>query len=290
VTSRKVSEFVRALPAQPLRPFIGWYSGYREEGVEPAIHRGLPSPYLTVIVTLDDPLVIRAHPDPATPPGRYDSLVGGLHTTPAIVTHEGRQSGIQVALSPLGARALLGLPAGELASTDVHAEDVLGASAGRLRERVLAAPGWGGRFAVLDDLLLGRLDRYRRMDPRPEVVRAWQRLVSTRGRVPVSALAREVGWSERYLHRRFGIEIGLSPKVAARVARFDAARRLLQAGLSGGPDTCLADIAAACGYFDQAHLARDFTQFAGCPPSRWLRDEYRNVQAAATRAVEDSLA
>jgi AraC-like DNA-binding protein len=281
------SEYVRGLPAPPLRPFIGWYSGYREVGVEPAVHRGLPSPYLTVIVTLDDPLDVAAHPDPAARPDRYDSLVGGLHTTPALIVHNGRQSGIQLAVSPLGARALLGLPAGELASTDLHGVDVLGPCAGLLRERVLAAPGWAGRFAVLDEFLLRRLhDNPAR--PRPEVVRAWRRLVGTGGAEPVASLAREVGWSTRYLSGQFATEIGLSPKAAARVVRFDAARRALQGGLAAGREPTLADLAAESGYFDQAHLARDFTAFAGCPPSRWLREEFRNVQAAAAGAVPDS--
>jgi len=54
------------------------------------------------------------------------SCLGGLHTAPALVTHDGRQSGIQLALSPLGARVLLGMPAAELASIDVEAADVLG--------------------------------------------------------------------------------------------------------------------------------------------------------------------
>ena len=49
-----VSEYVRALPAAPLLPYVGWYSGYRQEGLEPARHRGLPSPYLTLIITLDE--------------------------------------------------------------------------------------------------------------------------------------------------------------------------------------------------------------------------------------------
>lgn len=261
-----VSQYVRGLPAPPLRPFIGWYSGYQEVGVEPAVHRGLPSPYLTVIVTLDDPLDIAAHPDPAARPDRYDSLVGGLHTTPVLIVHNGRQSGIQLAVSPLGARALLGLPAGELAGTDLHGVDVLGSCAGLLRERVLAAPGWAGRFAVLDEFLLRRLhDNPAR--PRPEVVRAW-----------------------RHLGGQFATEIGLSPKAAARVVRFDAARRALHGRLAAGRDLTQADLAAESGYFDQAHLARDFTAFAGCPPSRWLREEFRNVQAAAARAVPDSLA
>jgi AraC-like DNA-binding protein len=283
-----VSQYVRGLPAAPLRPFIRWYSGYREVGVLPAVHRGLPSPYLTVIVTLDDPLDVAAHPDPAAPPDRYDSLVGGLHTTPALIVHNGRQSGIQLAMSPLGARALLGMPAGELAGIDVHGVDVLGPCGELLRERVLAAPGWAARFAVLDEFLLRRLDANPAGRPRPEVVRAWCRLVGTGGAEPVAALARDVGWSARHLSGQFATEIGLSPKAAARVVRFDAARRALQGWLATGRDLTLAELAAACGYFDQAHLARDFTAFAGCPPSRWLREEFRNVQAAAAGAVPDS--
>ena len=43
----------------------------------------------------------------------------------------------------------------------------------------------------------------------------------------------------------------------------------------------LADLAAACGYFDQAHLAREFRALAGCPPSQWITEEFRNIQAGA---------
>jgi hypothetical protein len=78
-----------------------------------------------MIVTLDEPLVIARHPDPRQPASAHDFLLGGLHTAPALVTHDGRQSGIQLALSPLGARVLLGMPAAELASIDVEAGDVL---------------------------------------------------------------------------------------------------------------------------------------------------------------------
>ena len=136
-----VDEHVAGLPAAGLRPFISGYTGYRQAGVAPAVHRGLPSPFLTVIFTLDDPLEITAHPDPGQPGGRYDTLVGGLHTAPALITHDGRQSGIQVALSPLGARALLGVPAGELASLDVEGADVLGPLAAEISERLQDARG-----------------------------------------------------------------------------------------------------------------------------------------------------
>ena len=151
-----VDEHHRRIPAEPLRRYVAGYTGYRQRGVPPARHRGLPSPYLTLIFTLDEPLTIEAHPDPGQPPGEFGTLLGGLHSVPALITHAGAQSGIQVALRPLGARALLGLPAGELAGLDVPAEAVLGGVCAELRDRVRAAPGWPERFAVLDEILLRR--------------------------------------------------------------------------------------------------------------------------------------
>jgi AraC-like DNA-binding protein len=184
---------------------------------------------------------------------------------------------VQVGLDPLAARALLGLPAGELAGLDVPAEVLLGPLAAEIRERLLAAADWPSRFAVLDGLLA----RAARPGPEvpPEVREAWRRLRRSGGRVPVSALAAEVGWSERHLAARFRRETGLSPKEAARVVRFDRARRRAAAG--GGR---LAELAAECGYFDQAHLAREFRALAGVAPSVWLAEEFRFVQAAAVPA------
>src|SRR5437762_169574 len=65
-------ESVSRLPAPPLRRLVGWYSGYRSAGLPPAMRRGLPSPYLTVIFTFGDPLCVTAHPDPRQPGGTYD--------------------------------------------------------------------------------------------------------------------------------------------------------------------------------------------------------------------------
>ena len=156
VADERASTSTAARTGEPLRRYVAGYTGYRQRGVPPARHRGLPSPYLTLIFTLDEPLTIEAHPDPGQPPGEFGTLLGGLHSVPALITHAGAQSGIQVALRPLGARALLGLPAGELAGLDVPAEAVLGGVCAELRDRVRAAPGWPERFAVLDEILLRR--------------------------------------------------------------------------------------------------------------------------------------
>jgi AraC-like DNA-binding protein len=277
-----IDEYALHQPAAGLRPFVAWCTGYRQAGIEPARHRGLPSPWLTMIVTLDEPLVIARHPDPRQPASTHDFLLGGLHTAPALVTHEGRQSGVQLALTPLGARALLGMPAAELASIDVEGADVLGRLAGEVRERVLAAAGWPGRFGVLEEFLAQRVGAAgeNRGTARPEVSHAWRRLRQTRGAVSVAGLAAETGWSARHLSAQFRAETGLSPKAAARVIRFDRARRVLVRRHAEGRRAALADLAAECGYYDQAHLAREFRDLAGCPPSQWLAEELRNVQAA----------
>ncbi len=281
---------------------MAWYTGYRQRGLPPALHRGLPSPFLTLIFTLDEPLVMLAHPDPRQPPGEFGALLGGLHSTPALITHDGAQSGIQVALRPLGARAMLGLPAGELAEIDVPADAVLGAACAEFRDRAVAAAGWPERFAILDEILLRLASP---AEVAPEVGWAWRRLLESGGTVRMADLAAGTGWSGRHLASRFRSEIGLTPKAAARVIRFTRARGLLArqavAGQNGYglADTArgyglahtargygLADTAAACGYFDQAHLAREFRALAGCPPSQWITEEFRNIQAGAWHSEE----
>jgi AraC-like DNA-binding protein len=262
-------------PAPPLALLIAGYQGYQLAGLPPARNVGLPSPFLTLIISLHEPLVIAAHPDPAQDGGSYTTLVGGLHTRPALVTHDGAQSGVQIYLDPLAARSLLGVPAGELAELDVDADAVLGGLARRAREQMLAAPSWPARFAVLDRLLLARLRATDAALPSSEVVHAWRRLRTSGGAVRVETLVTETGWSARHLGAVLRRELGLAPKAAASVVRFDRARRLLTS-TSGR----VADVAAAVGYADQSHLDRDFRRFAGAPPSRWLADEVRNVQAS----------
>jgi AraC-like DNA-binding protein len=298
-----VSESARYQPPPALRPLVAWYHGYRQSGEQPARHRGLPSPWLTLIITLDEPLTIAEHPDPRQPASAHQVLVGGLHTSPALVTHDGSQSGIQLGVTPLGARVLLGAPAGALATLDLEGDQVVGRFAADLHDRVRAAATWADRFALLDALFaaragldlgsppgtpgragldLGRSSRTGPMDERtliaPEVRYAWRTLLATRGAVPVAELARETGWSARHLDNRFRAEIGLTPKSAARVIRFDRARRMLLHRVGAGGAPALAGLAAAAGYYDQAHLAREFRGLAGVPPSRWLAEEFRNVQ------------
>ena len=277
----EVNEYLLARPSPALRQYVAHYSGYRQRGIAPGRHRGLPSPYLTLILTLDEPLVVAAHPDPRQAPGRYDALVGGLHVAPALIVHDGCSSGVQVAVNPLGCRALFGLPAGELANLDTDFAAVAGeALVAEIRERMLLADSWPARFTVVDRALC-RLALSHRADVHPDVARAFRRLVAAGGDVQISTLADEVGWSPRHLTNRFAAEVGLRPKEAARVVRFDRVRRKIVPGVR------LAEVAAEAGYFDQSHLVRDFQAFAGCSPTQWLADEIGFVQAESALLDED---
>jgi AraC-like DNA-binding protein len=262
-------------PAPPLRPYVGRYSGYWLDGFGPGTHQGLPSGSLTMVLSLGPPVDLAVLPDPSQPPASYDALVGGLHAAPVTIAYEQSQRGVQVDLTPFGARALFGLPAGELGSIVVPLDALVGRRAGEWLDRLRSARTWSERFAVLDDVLAAAL-----VDapaPAPEVVRAWDLLVTSAGAVEVAALASEAGWSRRHMSERFQRELGLTPKVAGRVIRFDRARRVL--GRSPRPG--LAAVAAACGYYDQAHFTREFRELAGLSPTAWLSEQLPSVQDEA---------
>ncbi|SDH05590.1 AraC-type DNA-binding protein [Lentzea fradiae] len=251
-------EHVAGLPHPRLRPFVTRYSGYRMR-TEPGVHRGLPSRSLTLVVTLDGTVDL--------PDGRFAALCGGLHDEAVLISHDGFQHGVQCDLTPLGMRALFGVPAGELSCTTVGL-DALGVPDVELRERLRTAVTWADRFACLD-VVLGGLVRPVRQ--RPEVAWAWQRLATG---APVGEIAAEVGWSRQHLSARFAAEYGLTPKVVARVMRFERANRMLR----GERRPTLTEVAAACGYTDQAHLNRDWRALCGATPTEWIAAELPFVQ------------
>jgi AraC-like DNA-binding protein len=91
-------------------------------------------------------------------------------------------------------------------------------------------------------------------------------LTASAGRLRISALADEIGWTRQHLNARFRDQIGLTPKTVARVARLHHAASLL-AGPSPPP---WSEVAVRCGYADQPHLNRDFRALTGCTPTDYL--------------------
>jgi AraC-like DNA-binding protein len=195
---------------------------------------------------------------------RLTSFVAGLRNRQVTTRHEGRSFGIHVNLSPPAARRLFGLPLHELAERQVPLEDVL--EEPFLVERLRHAESWEERFGLLDDVFARHLAAAPR--PSPEIAWAWTRLLESDGAVRIGDLSRELGWSRKRIAARFRDHIGLTPKRAARLLRFERARELAES--AARPDW--AGIAREAGYFDQAHLINEFRSFTGRTPETFFQD------------------
>jgi transcriptional regulator GlxA family with amidase domain len=155
----------------------------------------------------------------------------------------------------------------------VALDDLWGRDAVRTQEQLRAAKSWDDRFAIAEVALARRHDARRLVDP--EVTFAWGQMVASRGQIRVERLAAQVGWSRRRLWSRFRSEIGLTPKRAAQLIRFDHAAHCLVAGQSA------ARVAAESGYVDQSHLHREVTAFTGLTPTAVAFTPFLAVDDAA---------
>jgi AraC-like DNA-binding protein len=147
----------------------------------------------------------------------------------------------------------------------VDLADVLGPDALRLESRLAEAADWPSRFALLDAFIAARIAAAAPLSA--VLLEAWRWLERCDGRIPVARIASELDVSRKQLSVRFREEIGLPPRTVARLMRFRCALERLSAGAAAR----WSEIALDSGYYDQAHLIRDFRRFAGMTPTQFLR-------------------
>lgn len=244
-------------------------AGFRERGPEWLDLRIVPHPAVMLVIEFGDgPVVI----DGVAGARAEGSLVAGLAPEP--VRARLRQvEAVQVRLSPVAAYAVLGTAPSDLDRTLVSLPDLWGRDAVRLREQLAEAPSWAARFDVIDRALAERADAGPAVDP--EVAYAWERIVAQAGQVRIDDLAAASGWSRKRLWSRFCTQIGLTPKRAAMLVRFDRAAQRLATGHTP------AQVAADCGYTDQSHLHRDVVSFAAATPTALAASPWLSVDEVA---------
>ncbi|WP_435591359.1 helix-turn-helix domain-containing protein [Nocardia sp. bgisy118] len=254
-----------ALPARPSRIAGVSMAAFRGRTASLIDIRVIPYPALTMFIDFGDGLLV----DDAGGGRARGTVVTGLSL--GGVRGSGRNIDcLQVRLSPVVAHAALGASS-ELGGAVVDLEELWGPDTVRIQERLAATRSWEDRFAIVEAALARRHGTGPAVDP--EIDFAWERMASSRGRIRVDRLADEVGWSRKRLWTRFRSQIGLTPKSAAKLIRFDHAAHLLAAGHSA------AVVAVESGYVDQSHLHRDVMAFAGVTP--------RAVAVAPWLAVDD---
>jgi AraC-like DNA-binding protein len=279
-------ELARAEPPAELRPFIRRYEGFTEKSAAPLVRRELPSRDVVMIVNFGAPYDVSAPGQLGTP--HAGSFVAPLSSVPANVGFSGVAHCLQIDFTPLGAHRFLGLPLDELPPPAIGLGDLLGREGERLTAQLHDAGGWAERFDLLDAAIAGRLGATRA--PSPSVEWAWAQLVRSDGTAPVGSLAERLGCSRRHLIAGFREQIGVPPKTAARIMRFEHATRAIRADPRGS----LARVAADCGYYDQAHMNRDFRELAGMAPGTFAasiqpgflgiaEERVNSVQAAGGR-------
>lgn len=259
-----------AVPGRPMRLAGVAMAGFSDRANDPIDIPLVPHPAVMVIFDLgDSPIVVDGRGDLR----QGAPVVAGL--APSGVRGRGLAGNfecLQLRLSPVVAHRVLGATP-ELGGTVVALDELWGRDALRVQEQLRACRSWEDRFSIAEAALVRRQEAHGPIDS--EVTFSWGQMKARRGQVRVERLAAEVGWSRKRLWSRFGSQIGLTPKRAAQLIRFDHAAHRLVAGHSA------ARVAAESGYVDQSHLNRDVMAFTGITPTAIALEPFIAVDVVA---------
>ncbi len=253
------------IPPPPLSSFIEYI--WLQEGAAPphALERVVPTGTTELVIALHEtPLRMARERTDGVLEHVGSAVLCGTQSSPFVIDTRPQSLLVGVHFRPGGAFPFFAPPAGELRDARLGLDDLWGGAAAILHERLVAAPTAAARFALLERTLLARAARP--LARHPAVAYAIGALDSTAQVVTVASVTKETGLSARRFIELFDREVGLTPKLFARVRRLQAVLQRLEdpAGATW------VDVALAHGYFDQAHLIRDFQQFTGLAPTAYL--------------------
>ncbi|WP_245665175.1 helix-turn-helix domain-containing protein [Nocardia sienata] len=251
------------LPAPGVR-----MAGFRYRDVASADITMIPHPSVTLLLDLSEAGVV------FDVPGRLvtGNVIVGLRAGALRITGAAAGEVLQIRVSPVVAAAIL-RDTDIIGGTVISLAELWGSCVGVLTERLRSTPSWDERFALAAAFLRSRLPRG--FGVAPEIAYAWDRTVSTKGLLRVETLAAETGWTRQRLWSRFRTHLGVSPKHASELVRFDRAAHLLAAGRSP------ADAAAEAGYVDQSHLHRRTKAITDMTPTLVARAPWLAIDEAA---------
>jgi AraC-like DNA-binding protein len=260
-------QFATWAPGPPLTGLVEmlWAS---EGRVTYGKEKVLPNGAVELLINLGAPHRLLDREDPTRGVPFHRAWVSGVQRQYLLIEAAPQSCMMGVRFRPLGAFAFLGVPMEELSDRVVDLDLILGPGSEALRQRLLATSDLAARFRLLEASITLHCQR----GPRPDNGVSWAlgHLRRTTGRAPIGGLSRDLGISERHFIRRFRRQVGLAPKLYARVLRFHS----VVASMQSRQVVNWADVAQLSGYYDQAHFNRDFRAFSGGTPSDFLA---RNV-------------
>lgn len=252
--------YVAATPRKTIQAWGCALGGFSEHAAKQVHRLELPVAGAVIVLCCGESVTLR----PALRPGdatRSSAFFAGLQVPAQCVLHSGVNDCVEIRVPPPAAYALFGGAIAEAHGDPVSLIEVMPDPMEMLLDQLRTTGNWEHRFAAVNRFLTrGFAESMRRVPP--ELTWAWQTLDQSHGQVPIRALARAIGWSERHLINQFRVYFGVRPKAAARRLRFSYAFDML----STQPTGDLSTIAAQAGFSDQSHMTREFQSFAGVSP------------------------
>lgn len=249
-------------PSPAVEPYVEFYWTLEVESSAGYEQRIIPDGRTGIILNFASPFESHANGVWKSQPRCF--FVGQI-TGPLLLRPAGAAKMIGIQFRPNGAAQLLGLPISELTDSAIALDD-LQHKLFRQLEWVRALPSAPQSIKALDNILRSFSERVR-IDDRL-VSYAIGNIERAGGSVSIKDVAARAGCSTRQLERRFRNSVGISPKLFSRMQRFQDVLRV-----AGGPDSDWIKAAVRCGYYDQAHLIRDFREFSGKTPTALLDRE-----------------
>lgn len=254
-------------PNSALSPFVRCYWHMAREGRLPVgtAHRVLPDGCVDVLFNLSDSFHGMG---PGQRFGQSTYVIGAM-LQPTVVRFGRNLDVVGVRFRPGGAYPFLQFPLYEITDRVLPLDDLPDGAHFALDKQLAETRGLLARIRLLDEALLSRLDRLDRLDRQRRTL-AWlvSSIVREDGRVSVADLQQSTGISARQLERRFKTRTGLTLKSFCRIVRFRAAL----ATLKRHPVQRWAEFACGSGFYDQAHLIREFKRLTGLTPAAYLRE------------------
>jgi AraC-like DNA-binding protein len=254
--------WLQRAPRPELSGLVSRLNGYCENGWRLSEAVEMAALVVPLVISFGAPFSIALGRKPQAADG-FASFAAGLHAGHVVMNSSGDSACVQIDFTPLGAYRFFSLPMRELSSCMVTLDNLADGEINLLRRKLEDMSDWSARLDLAEAFVLDRMRRGPALSP--AIVAAYRELAFCHGNMRIAAIARKLEWSRKHLAQRFQDEIGLPPKALARMLRFN--RLLDLAKREKAPDW--AGLAAECGYADQAHLTREFTELAGTSPARW---------------------
>jgi AraC-like DNA-binding protein len=259
--------FLRRPVPPDLAGMVSRLTAYRENGQALRLAPEVAAMVVPLVISFSDPFEIGLGRDPMAD-DRFASFTSGLYPGFVVINSTGGAQCVQIDFTPLGAYRFFRLPMSEIASRMVTLEELDDTGVLELRDRLAELNDWENRLDLVEDFVRRRLRDFDR--DLSAVTWAYHAIIARGGNARIGDLASTLDWSRKHLNDRFRELVGVGPKTVARMARFNRAIEIANDGTAEG----WADVAFAAGYADQAHLTREFREFAGKPPSQFA--EFRD--------------